>query len=148
MSFRYPVLILVISIFILSFTNVRPPLQEPWVAPAWTDTIFNPYLIEPLTLPQGQEVFNIYCASCHGQHGEANGTVTPDLKIKPLKFQDKKITSQSDGALYWKITEGKGEMPSFKDFISDEQRWQMVEYIRDISQPYELQQNPLKSAKN
>jgi hypothetical protein len=47
------------------------------------------------------------------------------------------LMSQSDGALYWKLREGKGIMPGFKSKLSDEQQWQLVEYIRDLSKPFQ-----------
>ncbi|MEJ7693509.1 cytochrome c [Daejeonella sp.] len=133
------------SILAFSFNVKYTGIQEPWKAPAAADTLVSPYLIEPLTLPQGQEIYTIYCASCHGHQGMSDGTATNNLKVKPLKFQDKKVSSQTNGAIFWKIREGRGEMPSFRDVLSDEQKWQMVEYIRDISKPYEEQLNPLKA---
>ncbi len=132
------------SLLAFSFNVKSPRVQDPWKAPASADTLINPYLIEPLTLPQGQEIYSLYCASCHGHQGKANGIATASLKVKPLTFQDKKMTNQTNGAIFWKIREGRGEMPSFKDTLSEEQKWQMVEYIRDISKPFEEQMNPLK----
>lgn len=143
--FKRRLLILLIAGFCaLSFTLKDIRVQEPWVAPAYADTLVSPYLIEPLTLPQGQEVYTIYCASCHGHQGKADGIGTKDLKVKPLRFQDKKVSSQTNGAIFWKIREGRGDMPSFKDRLSEEQKWQMVEYIRDISKPFDEQLNPFK----
>jgi hypothetical protein len=63
-------------------------------------------------------------------------------------FKDDVLMSQSDGALYWKLREGKGVMPGFKYKLSDEQQWQLVEYIRDLSKPFDLQKNPFKTLNN
>ena len=131
----------------LSFDTKYAEVQEPWKAPASADSLFNPYLIEPLTLPQGQEIYTIYCAGCHGSQGKADGLMASKLKVKPLHVQSKTFTAQTNGALYWKIREGRGEMPSFKEMLSDEQKWQLVEYLRDISKPFDQQMNPFK-AKN
>lgn len=133
------------GLFALSFSVKDVTTQERWIAPAYADTLVSPYLIEPLTLPQGQEIYTVYCASCHGHQGNADGPAIKDLKVKPLRFQDKKVSSQTNGAIFWKIREGRGEMPSFKDRLSEEQKWQMVEYIRDISKPFDEQLNPLKT---
>lgn len=132
------------SLLAFSFNVKYTGIQAPWKAPAAADTLMSPYLIEPLTLPQGQEVYTIYCASCHGHQGKSDGVNTNNLTVKPRKFQDKRVISQTNGAIFWKIREGRGEMPSFKNVLSEEQKWQMVEYIRDISKPYEEQLNPLK----
>lgn len=58
-------------------------------------------------------------------------------------FKDDVLISQSDGALYWKLREGKGIMPGFKSKLSDEQQWQLVEYIRDLSKPFDLSEKSI-----
>lgn len=132
------------GLILLSFDTKYAAVQEPWRAPASADTLVNPFYIEPLTLPQGQEIYTIYCAPCHGSQGKADGLATHNLRVKPLNFQDKKVSDQSNGALFWKIREGRGEMPAFKDLLSEEQKWQLVEYVRDISKPFDKQMNPFK----
>ncbi len=142
---KFVLFIICAALCAFSFNVRYAVVQERWKAPASADSLISPYLIEPLTLPQGQEIYTLYCASCHGHQGKANGIATNSLKVKPLKFQDKIIAAQTNGALFWKIREGRGEMPSFKDLLSEEQKWQLVEYIRDISKPYDEQLNPFKN---
>jgi hypothetical protein len=43
------------------------------------------------------------------------------------------VKAQSNGSLFWKITNGRANMPAFKQILSEEQRWQLVSYIRKIS---------------
>jgi len=133
-----------LGVHMLSFIANDETLQTPWKAPASANELVNPYLIEPLTLPQGQEIYTIYCASCHGNQGKGDGIAVKNLKIKPIPVQNAQFTTQTNGALFWKISEGRGKMPSFKELLSDEQKWQLVEYMRDISKPFDQQMNPLK----
>jgi mono/diheme cytochrome c family protein len=42
------------------------------------------------------------------------------------------VKKQTDGALYWKISNGRGNMPPYKEALSDEQRWQLVVYLREL----------------
>lgn len=146
LSTRVVLLTVFQGIFLLSFRASYNAIQEPWKAPNWTDTLVNPYLIEPLTLPQAQEIYILYCESCHGDQGHGDGI--KNLIPGPISFKSTRFIKQSAGAVYWKIREGRNEMPSFKNLLSDEQNWQMVEYLRDISKPFHLQKNPLKSVKN
>jgi mono/diheme cytochrome c family protein len=141
---KYFFSVVCIGLLAMSFNTPYVPVQDRWVAPRSADSLFNPYLIEPLTLPQAQEVYVIYCAPCHGKKGKADGIASRNLEIKPLPFADKRVSEQSPGAVYWKIREGRGEMPSFRDLISEEQKWQLVEYIKDLSKPYDQQMNPFK----
>jgi mono/diheme cytochrome c family protein len=106
--------------------------QDPWKAPAWADTLKSPYLDEPLTLAQGEELFTLYCASCHGDGGYGDGAAGGALGQKPANFHDTLVKAQSDGSVFWKISTGRGNMPPFKDVFTDEQRWQLVAYIRHL----------------
>ena len=55
------------------------------------------------------------------------------IKVKPANFTDAKLMSgETDGSLFWKMSEGRGPMPSWKDTLSDKERWQLVDYIRKL----------------
>lgn len=50
---------------------------------------------------------------------------TPNLK--------QRLKTHSDGDFFWKINEGRGQMPSFKDELSDEEKWYIINYIKQES---------------
>jgi hypothetical protein len=52
---------------------------------------------------------------------------------KPANFHDEKTRKQRQGAIFWKISNGNGNMPPFKESLTDEQRWQLVSYIRSLT---------------
>jgi mono/diheme cytochrome c family protein len=116
-----------------SFTGDRVHGQDRWVAPAWADTLTSPYHDEPLTLANGEELFGLYCASCHGESGYGDGAAGGALGQKPANFHDSLVKKQTDGALFWKMSNGKGNMPPFQDVFTAEQRWQLVAYLRKLS---------------
>lgn len=145
-NIKIGVLFICMSTLVFSFTSTYEVQLQDWKAPVWTDTLYNPYPIEPLTLPQAQEVYLLYCESCHGDQGQGYALEHTNQEVPDFKWD--RVVKQSDGALYWKIREGKGIMPGFKSKLSDEQHWQLMEYIRDLSKPYSLQENPLKTLKN
>lgn len=116
--------------------------QNVWRAPDWTDTLKNPNHI-PGTLPRtkawgesdtrGENIYNTYCISCHGKTGLGDGDPGITFLVKPANFHDKAVKDEKDGALFWKISEGHGQMPSFKGALSHKQLWQLVSYIRQLS---------------
>ena len=55
------------------------------------------------------------------------------VPIRPGNLSDSKLWKQSDGALFWKISEGKTPMPSFQETYTEEQRWQLVDYVRTLA---------------
>jgi len=114
---------------------------DGWTAPAWSDTLKNPNRTNAYdtrvwgshtstALTEGKQVYNTFCATCHGRQGFGDGAPGMTFKRPPANFHDKRIAEEKDGALFWKITEGRGEMPGFKETLTDKQRWQLVSYIR------------------
>jgi mono/diheme cytochrome c family protein len=116
-----------------SFTGNNQPDQDRWIAPAWADTLTSPHHDEPLTLANGEELFGLYCASCHGEDGYGDGAAGGALGQTPANFHDSLVKKQTNGALFWKISNGKGNMPPFQDVFTTEQRWQLVAYLRKLS---------------
>ena len=120
------------AMVLLSFE--RPPLQEGrWVAPAWTDTLKNPLNDVAASAERGKESYDLYCWSCHGKKGRGDGAAGASFPIPPADFRSSEIRGQSDGALYWKLTTGRGNMTPYGDLLTDEQRWELVAYIRILA---------------
>ena len=44
------------------------------------------------------------------------------------------MSAETDGSLFWKISEGRGPMPPWKQVLTDKQRWQVVDYLRKLTQ--------------
>lgn len=103
-----------------------------WHAPAAADTIKNPYPFDSLTVAKGAETFELYCKLCHGDAGYGDGPAGAAMEIKPANFHSKEVQAQKDGALFWKMSNGRGMMAAYKDILSVEQRWQLVNFIREL----------------
>lgn len=106
--------------------------NEVWIAPAWADTIKNILPVNPENISKGEELYNMYCFSCHGDTGYGDGPAGGSMGIRPANFHDPVLMKQKDGALFWKLTNGKGNMPPFKDILTEKQRWEMVIYLREL----------------
>lgn len=94
-----------------------------WTAPARAARRTNPLAGRLDAAPGGRKLFHERCATCHGD--DARGSKKgPDLTAADVQ-------AQSDGALFWKITQGntRGGMPSFS-FLPEPQRWQLVLHVR------------------
>lgn len=110
----------------------QPP-QSQWKAPAWVDTLKKPFKVTPAILNEGGKLYNTYCISCHGKTGRGDGAPGMSFTVKPANFHDTRVIRQTDGALYWKMSEGRGAMPPYGKALSETQRWQLVAYIREFS---------------
>ena len=122
----------------LGADKAPPPAKEPWVAPARAVRKANPIPAEAKSVAQGRELFTAGCFPCHGPAGKGDGPAAATLEndgkpVLPGNLSDPKLWQQSDGALFWKISEGKSPMPAFQESFSEEQRWQIVNYMRTLA---------------
>ena len=106
--------------------------QSNWQAPASADNIKNPYKGNEKATLAGKKLFAQYCAICHGNKGKGDGMAGMALKPRPANFTKDAVQLQTDGAIYWKMTEGKAPMAAYKETLTEEQRWQLVNFIRSL----------------
>jgi mono/diheme cytochrome c family protein len=106
--------------------------QVGWLAPASADSLKNPLPVTQESISKGEELYNMYCFSCHGDTGYGDGPAGGSMGVRPANFHDQKVIKQKDGALFWKLTHGKGNMPPFKEALTEEQRWQLIVFLREL----------------
>jgi mono/diheme cytochrome c family protein len=123
--------ILPFSLASIAFTNSQQP--KPWSVPDKDAKALNPVKSNAETLSGGKSLWNQHCASCHGKTGLGDGSKAPQLKTEPGNFTMAQTQAQSDGSLFYKISEGRDDMPSFKKKIPEkEDIWSLVVYIRTL----------------
>jgi mono/diheme cytochrome c family protein len=98
-----------------------------WHAPEEAAGRQNPLSSKPHLAAGGRKLFIRNCVECHGADGaglEKKHSANLQLPI---------VQQQSDGTLFWKITNGNANrgMPSFSK-LPEPQRWQIVLYIRTL----------------
>ena len=105
----------------------------PWVAPDDAKKVKNPVPATPETLAAAEMLFQDNCVLCHGEKGVGDGPGAKTIKVKPANFTDPKLqASETDGGLFWKMSNGRGPMPAWKDELTDKERWELVNYIRKL----------------
>ena len=73
------------------------------------------------------------CFSCHGKTGAGDGNKAAPLETAMEDMSAAAVQGQSDGELFYKISEGREEMPSFKKKITEkEEVWAVVNYMRTL----------------
>lgn len=128
---KIPVLI-ILSILLLASI---PVLQSgDWKAPKEADALKNPYKGDNEAIKGGKKIYATMCVICHGEKGKGDGVAGAALNPKPTNLTTTTFHAQSDGAIFWKITEGRAPMASYKATLSEEKRWQLVSYLRTLKQ--------------
>ena len=123
---------LIVTVFVLvSFSSaVNAQHKAPWNAPESLKEKKNPFPSDETSLARGKKSYVSECARCHGKKGEGDGTSASRIDQTVADLSSAKVQSQSDGELFWKISEGRKPMPINKNTLTDDQRWDIINYIR------------------
>jgi len=124
---RLAVTLFVFSLISIAAYGVQPRERDAdWVAPPKAASKPNPLVNQPEAEAGGRKIFQQRCVTCHGDAGHGT-TKGPDLTVPDVQ-------SQSDGALFWKISGGNTRrgMPAFS-FLPEAQRWQLVLRLRTLA---------------
>jgi len=76
------------------------------------------------------------CTVCHGEKGDGRGMLSARFDPRPRNFACRQtVRGIPDGQLFWIIDNGSPgtAMPDFGDKLTDEQIWQLVHYLRELS---------------
>jgi len=102
-----------------------------WKAPAAAKTTKNP--VEKLSgAKAGESLYQENCVICHGKGGRGDGEAAAGMNPKPKSLVSRAIQLQTDGELFWKISEGRDAMPSWKG-LSEKERWSLVDFLRSLA---------------
>lgn len=116
------------TVLMLSAALVAQP--KPWAVPANFKTMKNPAAKGDASNKAGMALYNKNCASCHGKTGLGDGVKARALKQFPGDFSKADYQAQSDGDHFYKTKFGRGEMPKYEGKLTDDDIWNMVNYMR------------------
>ena len=116
-----------ISIFLTAFVIVVFAEFPPWDVPPEANEIENPVEPDKKSLEAGKAFYDFNCKACHGESGLGDGVIPSG------DFTAKKFTDQTDGAIFYKLQQGRGQMPSFKA-APETELWNVINYIRTFSE--------------
>ncbi len=130
-TFKILTIIGVLSFALYSFTSL---VQEEWKVPAKYETMENP-IDAGTDKAIGKSLYNKHCKSCHGKEGYGDGTKADEMEGELGDFSTEEFQAQSDGALFYKTTFGRDDMPEYtKKMPDDEDRWLIVNYMRTLAE--------------
>ncbi|MBT3785760.1 DUF3341 domain-containing protein [bacterium] len=107
----------------------------------------NPLVVNEANLTRGKEMYQIYCALCHGDFGKGDGKVSnreAAKGLRPPSLHSKKMKGFSDGRIYHVIVEGQNAMPSYAKQIKEQDRWSIILYLRALQRAVDAKESDLK----
>jgi mono/diheme cytochrome c family protein len=128
---------MVVTLFLLLaltcvVSNSDGQARKPWPVPAAATAIKSPLTINASVIADAKKTYTTFCTPCHGNSGKGDGMAAASLNPKPADHTSALVQSESDGSLFWKMSEGRNPMPSYKQILNDNQRWELVAYIRTL----------------
>ena len=120
--------------------------DRPWVVPEEIKKLKNPVPPTESTLKAARGIYVEECAQCHGKQGKGDGPKARLHFPAPADLTDSRLmNSVTDGEIFYKISEGRKPMPSFKKRLTEDQRWELVLLVRSFlasSSPSAVEKKP------
>ncbi len=103
--------------------------------------LVSPFETTPEVIEQGKAMFEIYCKHCHGAKGGGDGKVASGVKIDGVdhsfypgvaNLKGDALKNITEGHIFHVITYGKGLMGSHGSQVSEEDRWKIAKYVKEL----------------
>ncbi len=94
-------------------------------------SIPNPVPATTESVALGESLYATNCLVCHGAEGDGNGPVGQKFITKsPVDLSEDYTQDQADGQLFFTLTRGRALMPFYRDALSVEERWHVINYVK------------------
>ena len=91
-----------------------------------------PLAVNEENLAKGKELFNIYCAICHGNKGDGQGTLVKREKFLGIPSLADKGRNITEGDIYHVMMYGLNSMGSYASQTNEKERWQITMHALDL----------------
>jgi mono/diheme cytochrome c family protein len=116
---------------------VVPELRsQDWIVPDDKKGKLSTFPFDDNIRKAGEKLYTVNCQSCHGTPGKSNFII---LVPPPGDPATEKIQKNNDGEIFYKITTGRGQMPSFRSVLTSNEIWNIISYVRSYNKDYKQQ---------
>ncbi len=92
----------------------------------------NPVFANAESIARGEYFYRINCLVCHGAQGHGDGPVGQKFTDPtPVDLNEDYTQDQADGQIFFTLTRGRVAMPFYRDALSQQERWDVVNYIKN-----------------
>ena len=105
---------------------------------ATAELVDNPFPITEMGLEKGRDLYNIFCAICHGEKGNGVGWLVDEenayaaYPAAPANLLLDEYANASNGRYYHALMYGKNVMGAYADKMSYKERWDVIHWVRAL----------------
>jgi len=92
----------------------------------------NPLDVTNKNLSEGKELYDIYCAICHGEKGDGQGILVKREKILGIPSYDDPGRDITEGGVYHVQMYGLNSMGSYASQTNELERWQITQHVMNL----------------
>ena len=125
-----------------ALTPVKGTISRGWMPYEYENTLVGkalatkelkmPLAVNEENLTKGKELFNIYCAICHGNKGDGQGTLVKREKFLGIPSLADKGRNITEGDIYHVMMYGLNSMGSYASQTNEKERWQITMHALDL----------------
>ncbi len=88
-----------------------------------------------VSVASGAALYRAHCATCHGPGGRGDGPGGAGLPRPPADLTAPHTAQHTAGDMFWWLTHGipAAGMPPFGTTLAEEERWDLINFIRTLS---------------
>ena len=89
---------------------------------------------QAVSVASGGVLYGAHCATCHGAGGRGDGPGGAGLPKPPADLTAPHTAEHTAGDMFWWLTHGipAGGMPPFGAVLSEDERWDLINFIRAL----------------
>lgn len=128
--------VLLMSAFVIALCTAISAQYSGWSIPATAKDEKSPLTSSADVLAKGKDLFTKNCQRCHGAQGKGDGPES-DPKEPAADLSDEfRAPLNPDGVMFYRVLNGHPtSMPAFKDTLSKDEIWTVVEYAKSLRKP-------------
>lgn len=109
--------------------------KKTWVVLKSYVNLVSPVGTGDSVLKAGKALYLSNCTPCHGVKGNAKGPAHASISPNPANHTAISMLKETDGTLYYKLTQGRSPTPGYSTTLTDSERWELVAFIRTLVKP-------------
>ena len=91
-----------------------------------------PVTVDAELVARGRERYDIFCSPCHARTGDGNGMIVRRGFKQPESFHSARLREIPVGYYFDVITNGFGQMSSYRTQVPVADRWAIAAYVRAL----------------